>query len=78
MNFTKKTIYLIKTMKLTKFWSEVTKEELERIDLINKVIDNCKKDDEYLRDIVNEYFQELESTTRGLKGIKETLEEREN
>ena len=59
-------------------WSEVTKEELERIDLINKVIDNCKKDDEYLRDIVNEYFQELESTTRGLNGIKETLEEREN
>ena len=59
-------------------WSEVTKEELERIDLINKVIDNCKKDDEYLRDIVNEYFQELESTTRGLKGIKETLEEKEN
>ena len=59
-------------------WSEVTKEELERIDLVNKVIDNCKKDDEYLRDIVNEYFQELESTTRGLKGIKETLEEREN
>ena len=59
-------------------WSEVTKEELERIDLINKVIDNCKKYDEYLRDIVNEYFQELESTTRGLKGIKETLEEREN
>jgi len=59
-------------------WSEVTQEELERIDLINKVIDNCKKDDEYLRDIVNEYFQELESTTRGLKGIKETLEEREN
>ena len=59
-------------------WSEVTKEELERIDLVNKVIDNCKKDDEYLRDIVNEYFQELESTTRGLKGIQETLEEREN
>ena len=78
MNFTKKTIYLIKTMKLTKFWSEVTKEELERIDLVNRVIDNCKKDDEYLRDIVNEYFQELESTTRGLKGIQETLEEREN
>ncbi len=51
-------------------WSEV-------IDLINKVIDNCKKDDEYLRDIVNEYFQELETTTRGLDGIKETLEERE-
>ena len=58
-------------------WSEVTKEELERIDLINKVIDNCKKDDEYLRDIVNEYFQELETTCRGLDGIKETLEERE-
>ena len=151
MNFTKKTIYLIKTMKLTKFqieddkifegfsdgsnwngwsnpyftlevakevlsyyqnqeciesreswlnwdlkvdktfmgidlycfgfgycWSEVTKEELERIDLINKVIDNCKKDDEYLRDIVNEYMQLLENTKLGLKGIKETLEEREN
>ena len=59
-------------------WSEVTKEELERIDLVNRVIDNCKKDDEYLRDIVNEYFQELESTTKGLKGIKETLEEKEN
>ena len=59
-------------------WSEVTKEELERIDLVNKVIDNCKKDEEYLRDIVNEYFQELETTCRGLDGIKETLEEREN
>ena len=59
-------------------WIEVTKEELERIDLVNKVIDNCKKDEEYLRDIVNEYFQELETTCRGLDGIKETLEEREN
>ena len=59
-------------------WDEVTKEEEERIDLINKVIDNCKKDDEYLRDIVNEYFQQLETTCRGLEGIKETLEEREN
>ena len=58
-------------------WDEVTKEEEERINLINKVIDNCKKDDEYLRDIVNEYFQELETTCRGLDGIKETLEERE-
>ena len=58
-------------------WDEVTKEEEERIDLINKVIDNCKKDDEYLRDIVNEYFQQLETTCRGLEGIKETLEERE-
>ena len=58
-------------------WLEVTKEELERIDLVNKVIDNCKKDEEYLRDIVNEYFQELETTCRGLEGIKETLEERE-
>ena len=58
-------------------WSEVTKEELERIDLVNKVIENCKKDDEYLRDIVNEYFQELETTCRGLDGIKETLKERE-
>ena len=59
-------------------WDEVTKEDEERIDLINKVIDICKKDDEYLRDIVNEYFQELETTCRGLEGIKETLEEREN
>ena len=59
-------------------WNEVTKEELERIDLVNKVIDNCKKDDEYLRNIVNDYFQELETTCRGLEGIKETLEEREN
>ena len=59
-------------------WTEITKEELDRIDLINKVVDICKKDDEYLRDIVNEYFQELETTTRGLNGIKETLEEREN
>jgi len=59
-------------------WCEVTEEEIERIELINKVIENCKKDDEYLRDIVNEYFQELETTCRGLKGIKETLEEREN
>tara|TARA_R100000353_G_scaffold133255_1_gene94478 strand:+ start:987 stop:1412 length:426 start_codon:yes stop_codon:yes gene_type:complete len=58
-------------------WDEVTKEEEEKIDLINKVIDNCKKDDEYLRDIVNEYFQELETTCRGLEGIKETLEERD-
>jgi len=59
-------------------WSEVTKEELERIDLINKVIDNCKKDDEYLRDIVNEYFQKLEENYNGLQGIRDTLEEREN
>ena len=59
-------------------WSEVTKEELERIDLINKVIDICKKDDEYLRDIVNEYFQKLEENYNGLQGIKDTLEEREN
>ena len=58
-------------------WDEVTKEEEERIDLVNKVIDNCKKDEEYLRDIVNEYFQELETTCRGLDGIKEPLEERE-
>jgi hypothetical protein len=56
---------------------KLTKEELERIELVNKVIDYCKKDDEYLRDIVNEYFQELETTSRGLDGIKETLEEKE-
>ena len=66
MNFTKKTIYLIKTMKLTKF------------QITEKIIFHCKKDDEYLRDIVNEYMQLLENTKLGLKGIKETLEEREN
>ena len=59
-------------------WSEVTKEEEERIDLVNKVVKNCQQDEIYLRDIIHEYFQFLEDTTLGLKGIKETLEEREN
>ena len=61
-------------MKLTKFQIE---EEEERIDLVNKVIKNCQQDEIYLRDIIHEYFQFLEDTTLGLKGIKETLEERE-
>tara|TARA_R100000234_G_scaffold47300_1_gene28294 strand:- start:445 stop:861 length:417 start_codon:yes stop_codon:yes gene_type:complete len=59
-------------------WSEVTKEELERIDLVNKVVKNCQQDEIYLRDIIHEYFQFLEDTTLGLKGIKETLKEKEN
>jgi len=57
-------------------WDEVTKEEEERIDLVNKVVKNCQQDEIYLRDIIHEYFQFLEDTTLGLKGIKETLEER--
>ena len=58
-------------------WLEVTKEEEERIDLVNKVVKNCQQDEIYLRDIIHEYFQFLEDTTLRLKGIKETLEERE-
>ena len=61
-------------MKLTKFQIE---EEEERIDLVNKVIKNCQQDEIYLRDIIHVYFQFLEDTTLGLKGIIETLEERE-
>tara|TARA_R100000426_G_scaffold15278_1_gene14387 strand:+ start:123 stop:389 length:267 start_codon:yes stop_codon:yes gene_type:complete len=56
---------------------EVTKEEEERINLVNKVVKNCQQDEIYLRDIIHEYFQFLEDTTLGLKGIKETLQERE-
>ena len=52
--------------------------KLNKIEIIEKIVFHCKKDDEYLRDIVNEYMQLLENTKLGLKGIKETLEEREN
>jgi len=38
----------------------------------------CEKDTDYLFEIVHEYLQLLENTELGLKGIKETLEEREN
>ena len=51
--------------------------KLNKIQIIEKIIFHCKKDDEYLRDIVNEYLQLLEDTELGLKGIKETLEEKE-
>ena len=36
----------------------------------------CEKDTDYLFEIVHEYLQLLEDTKLGLKGIKETLEER--
>tara|TARA_R100000353_G_scaffold67741_1_gene52647 strand:- start:279 stop:452 length:174 start_codon:yes stop_codon:yes gene_type:complete len=52
--------------------------KLNKIQIIEKIIFHCKKDDEYLIDIVHEYLQLLEDTELGLKGIKETLEEREN
>ena len=52
--------------------------KLTKFKITEKIIFHCKKDDEYLRDIVNEYLQLLEDTPIGLKGIKETLEEREN
>ena len=52
--------------------------KLNKTQIIKKIIFHCKKDDEYLRDIVNEYIQLLENTPIGLKGIKETLEEKEN
>jgi len=54
------------------------KMKLNKIQIIEKIIFHCKKDDEYLIDIVHEYLQLLEDTELGLKGIKETLEEREN
>ena len=53
------------------------KMKLNKIQIIEKIIFHCKKDDEYLRDVVHEYLQLLEDTELGLKGIKETLEERE-
>ncbi len=37
----------------------------------------CEKSTDYLFEIVHEYLQLLEDTPLGLKGIKETLEERE-
>jgi hypothetical protein len=51
--------------------------KLTKTKIIEKIIFHSKKDEEYLRDIVNEYIQLLENTDLGLKGIKETLEERE-
>ena len=46
--------------------------------IANKIMKECEKDTDYLFEIVHEYLQLLENTELGLKGIKETLEEREN
>ena len=51
--------------------------KLTKTEIIEKIIFHSKKDEEYLRDIINEYVQFLEDSELGLKGIKETLEERE-
>ena len=51
--------------------------KLTKTKIIEKIIFHSKKDEEYLRDIINEYVQLLEDSELGLKGIKETLEERE-
>ena len=50
----------------------------ETNNIANKILQECEKDTDYLFDIVHEYLQLLEDTPIGLKGIKETLEEREN
>ena len=44
--------------------------------IANKILQECEKDTDYLFEIVHEYLQLLEDTPIGLKGIKETLEER--
>tara|TARA_R100000654_G_scaffold5362_1_gene15216 strand:- start:513 stop:986 length:474 start_codon:yes stop_codon:yes gene_type:complete len=50
----------------------------ETNNIANKIMKECEKDNDYLFEIVHEYLQLLEDTPIGLKGIKETLEEREN
>ena len=50
----------------------------ETNNIANKIMKECEKDTDYLFEIVHEYLQLLENTELGLKGIKETLEEREN
>ena len=45
--------------------------------IANRIMQECEKDTDYLFEIVHEYLQLLEDTKLGLKGIKETLEERE-
>ena len=49
----------------------------ETNNIANRIMQECEKDTDYLFDIVHEYLQLLEDTELGLKGIKETLEERE-
>ena len=44
--------------------------------IANQIMEECEKDKDYLFEIVHEYLQLLEDTPIGLKGIKETLEER--
>ena len=48
----------------------------ETNNIANKILQECEKDTDYLFEIVHEYLQLLEDTPLGLKGIKETLEER--
>ena len=50
----------------------------ETNNIANQIMQECEKDTDYLFEIVHEYLQLLEDTPLGLKGIKETLEEREN
>ena len=50
----------------------------ETNNIANKILQECENDRNYLFEIVHEYLQLLENTELGLKGIKETLEEREN
>jgi len=45
--------------------------------IANRIMQECEKDTDYLFEIVHEYLQLLEDTPIGLKGIKETLEEKE-
>ena len=45
--------------------------------IANQIMQECEKDTDYLFEIVHEYLQLLENTPIGLKGIKETLKERE-
>ena len=49
----------------------------ETNNIANKIMKECEKDTDYLFEIVHEYLQLLENTELGLKGIKETLEEKE-
>ena len=48
----------------------------ETNNIANRIMQECEKDTDYLFEIVHEYLQLLENTELGLKGIKETLEER--
>ena len=50
----------------------------ETNNIANKIMKECEKDTDYLFEIVHEYLQLLEDSEIGLKGIKETLEEKEN